>query len=49
MNLTDEEFCRYLWLNNPDTVTLRLLGMVEELVLWKAVFPRDDQTKSRGH
>ena len=42
MNTPDEEFCRYVWLNNPDPVTTRLLGMVEELVLWKAVFKNSD-------
>ncbi len=42
MNLNDDEFCHGLWLSNPGPDVTRLLIMVEELVLWKAVFKNSD-------
>ena len=38
LGLTDSEFCRRLWLENPDPTVRRLLTMVEELSEWKDAF-----------
>lgn len=35
LGLSDSEFCRRLWLENPDPVVQRLLTMMEDLSEWK--------------
>lgn len=43
----DKEFCHHLWLNGPDSITSRLLGMVEELVRWKEVGEDPDEVEDK--